>query len=69
MSNPMRSVTLMIILLMLTLIYITGYFDMGFAAGFVLTIIFIAILAQPYGVATCLNESKERSIKAALENP
>ena len=68
-SHPTRSVNFMITVLLLTLILIPGYFKMGFATGFVLTIVFIAIFAQPYGVANCLNKVKERSIKAAIENP
>ena len=42
---------------------------MGFAAGLVLTILFIAIFTGPFSVAGCLTETKERSIKLAIENP
>jgi len=54
---------------MFVLIYATGYLNLGFGAGIVLTIVFLAITASPFEVTKCLNEAKERTIKEALANP
>ena len=69
MSNPLRGPALILIVLMFSLIFFTSYLDLGFAAGLVLTILFIAILSGPFTVAGCLTETKELSVKAAIENP
>ena len=69
MSNPMRGPILILLVLMFSLIIFTSYLDLGLGAGLVLTVLFIAIFAQPFSVAQCLTESKELSVKAAIENP
>ena len=69
MSNPLRGPVLILLVLMFSLICFTSYLDLGFAAGLVLTILFIAILTGPFTVAGCLTETKELSVKAAIENP
>ena len=69
MSNPNYALGFLLVAFALILILVTGVYDLGFLVGFVLTVAFLAIFAGPYSVASCLNESRERIIKAALENP
>ena len=68
-THPMRGIALLMIVFMMTLMWATSYFDLGVAAGFVLTLVFFTIWLQPFGVAQCLSDNKELSIKAAIANP
>lgn len=68
-SHPMRGPAFVLVALMFVLIFATGYLDLGFGAGVVLTIVFLAITFSPFALTRCLNEAKERTIKQALANP